>query len=414
MGLFDLFENKDRYFNRIKIEWLEARDSFPDFFSEFNPEVKAENEQYIKAITADFQKQFTSFPRLPLGRKKWKKDTLNLLKDVLYNETIINLHHSMDQPTIDAFAEEIFEFLRHVRKFAPELTFTDIGQAIRNYIVYAMFKKIHNDNSGFSRSGFGYSMLYPFTDNYIDNNKCTSEEKQAYNRMIHEKINGHSVKPTTHHQSKTCDLLQAIDEEYPREYATGAQQLLLMMLEAQEFSIRQQYRELPLSKEERLDISIYKGGISVLIDRFFVKKEITETDLYFYLEFGFFLQMADDLQDIKEDSSVGHSTLFTLDLRPEKPEKVVNQLLHFLNNIMENYKADNNQFKNFILSASNLLILSSVVGSKEFFSRKYLNMIENYLPIPSSTLENYLHTKIEAMDIKLQKQYFKALDELIK
>lgn len=74
-----------------------------------------------------------------------------------------------------------------------------------------------------------------------------------------------------------------------------------MMLEAQEDSMRVQENRLIRNMDERLNISIYKGGISVLIDRFFVDKDMTKEDELFYFAFGFLLQLADDLQDISED-----------------------------------------------------------------------------------------------------------------
>jgi len=63
-----------------------------------------------------------------------------------------------------------------------------------------------------------------------------------------------------------------IESEYPRDSNSTIFMLLLMMVEAQEGSMRQQNRVFTLTHEEILDISLYKGGISVLIDRFFVKK----------------------------------------------------------------------------------------------------------------------------------------------
>lgn len=413
MILMELIEDREKFLNLIKKEWLEAPDTFPDFLSKVPLEIKAKNELYIQTITSDFQKQIKSFKRTPLGRKKWKQKTLSLINDALYNETIINLHHSMSQPTIDAFEAEIFEFLRNVRSFSPELTMNDIGQAVRNYIVFVMFKKIHNVDTGFQMPGFGYSMLYPFTDNYIDNKQCTIKDKQEYNQLIRDKIKGKAVHPSSIHHIKTCELLQAIESGYPRDIDSSIYHLLLMMLEAQELSLSQQNNEHPLTLDERLNISIYKGGISVLIDRFFVNKKMKKADLIFYLGFGFFLQLADDLQDIKEDSVQGHSTLFTTDLTPEQEEKVVNKLLNFLNRIMDNYQAENDNFKNFILNASNLLILTSSIGSKEFFSVEYLKMLEKYLPVSTPCLENFMSNKLENLDIQYQDKYMRILDELL-
>lgn len=413
MTLLELFTNKEDCLNLIKNEWLSTSDSFPDFLLEITNETKSENELYIKTICGDMQKQFRSNSKIPFVRKKQKQKTLNLIQDVLYKESIFGIHKSMDKKNIDAFQQELIEFLRHVRKFAPELSFGDIGQAIRNYIVYAMFKEINQVDLGFNMAGFGYSMLYPFTDNFIDNQNYSSKEKNEFNQMIRDKIEGKAVHPTSWHQSKTCELLQAIEAEYPREKDKTIFNFLLMMLDAQENSISQQNRDLPLDYEERLNVSIDKGGISVLIDRILIKKELTENDLLFYLCFGFFLQLADDLQDIKEDSELGHSTIFTVDLCFEQEKKLVNQLLNFLHHITDRYQANNDIFKNFILFSSYQLIYSSILRSKEYFSVEYLDKIEKYLIVTSPFLENMLSRKTEKMDEKYQDKYMNFLDLLI-
>jgi len=405
--------NISNYLNIIKNDWVSAEHLFPDFLLEISAEAKANNEQYFQMISVDFQKQLKSFPHIPIGRKKWKLKMLTLIKGVLYKETIIGLHKSTDQQTIDAFQEEIKAFLHQVRIFAPELSFSDIGQAIRNYMVYVMFKEINQIKSDFNMAGFGYSMLYPFTDNYIDNMKYSDKEKLEYNQIIRDKLEDKEVHPQSLHQQKTCDLLQAIELQYPRAIDSTIYELLLMMLEAQEDSIRQQNKGILLTTEERLDISLYKGGISVLIDRFFVKKKLNKEDYIFYLGMGFFLQLADDLQDIKEDSLQGHQTIFTIDLHSHQEEKIVNKMLHFIHQIMADYPAENDNFKNFVLTNCYQLIFTSAVGSKEFFSQEYLDQLEKYLPVTYPYLEKMRNNKAENKDMKIQDKYMKMLDEIL-
>lgn len=403
---------KENCLNEIKREWLAAKRSFPVFLTEISKETKEQNEQYIQSFSEEFKKHFKKFSSSPIGRKKWKQKTFELIEKVLYKETILGIHDSLDHQTIDAFQEDIKDFLRHVRAFAPELSLEGIGQAIRNYIVYAMFNEVNQIKPGFSKAGYGYSMLYPFTDNYIDSQTYSDKEKLEYNQIIRDKIEGKNVNPTSVHQRKTCELLQAIEEDYPRNQDTTIYTLLLMMLEAQEDSMQQDVKSV-LSAEERLNISLYKGGISVLIDRYLVRKQLTPADLIFYFGFGFFLQLADDLQDIKDDSIQGHQTLFTINLQPEQEEKLVNQLLNFLHQIMNTYQAENDIFKNFILSNCYQLIYSSVVGSKEFFSKEYIDHLEKLLPITYSFLENMKLSQVKNKDSKIQNKYMKMLDELI-
>jgi len=411
--LLDKNTIRERCLTAIKDEWTASPDSFPDFLEEIPEEIRTNNEQYIRMISDDFQKLLKSFPIHSRGRKKWKLKMQDMLGHVLLEETIIGAHFAMDQPTLGAFQDELKDFLLHVRRFAPELPLDGIAQATRNYIVYAMFNEIHQMKPGFSMAGFGYSMLYPFTDNFIDSPEYSDLEKRKYNRIIRDKLEGKEVRPLTLHQKKTCELLSAIESEYPRDSGSAIFTLLLMMLEAQEDSLRQQNKREALSLSERMDISLCKGGLSVLIDRFLVKKEITESDLTFYLGFGFFLQLADDLQDIKDDSMQGNQTILTMDLHCEQEEKIANKTLHFMNRISKGFHADNEAFMGFILSNCYQLIYSSVIGSREFFSQAYLDKLEKYLPVTYPFLENIKKNQMDTRDIKIQDKYMKIMDEMI-
>jgi len=404
---------KDCCQSKIKNEWLESKDSFPTFLTAISNETKSENENYIQTISNSFKKQLNSFSRIQIGRKRWKKKTIDLFNQVLSQETIIGIHLFLNQQTLDLFHEELMEFIRQVRTFAPELLINEIGQAIRNYIVYLMFKELNNAEHEFNIACFGYSMLYPFTDNYIDSNEYSDEEKQQYNQIIRDKIKGKVIHPTSVHQERTCDLLHSIESRYPRQTDSTIFNLLLMMLEAQENSLLQQNSNVILTVDERLDISLYKGGVSVLIDRFFVDKEITEEDMVFYLEFGFFLQLADDLRDIEEDSNNGNQTIFTFDLRFEQQEKVVNKMLNFLNQIMDTYQAENNIFKNFILINCYQLIYLSVAGSKRFFSKEYLDKLEVYLNVSYLFIERLNSDQLTNKKPNSPDKYMKILDEMI-
>lgn len=186
-----------------------------------------------------------------------------------------------------------------------------------------------------------------------------------------------------------------------------------MMLSAQEDSIRQQHTHTPLTDEERLNVSLFKGGISVLIDRFLVQKKLTREELIFYLGMGFYLQLADDLQDIRTDSDQGYQTLLTIDLSPLQEEKSVNKLIHFIHRIMEAYHAENDTFKNFVLSNCFQLIFTSLGGSKEFFTDHYAARIERYLPVTYSFLQEWRGSLVINQEPKTQEQYMNLLDRMI-
>lgn len=404
---------KSKYLNHIYQQWHISSTHFPDFLTEITLDEKINHEVFVDSALNDFKAHFHSFSqRIPFGRKNWRIKTLSLVHNVLATENIIGIHSVLKDEDLQRIQNEIGEFLSKAREFAKELTFSDIGQAARNYMVYMMFKEMNHINTGFSEACFGYSMLYPFTDNYIDNTNLSSAEKVTYNNIIREKIKGEPVNTESSHERKTCKLLDFIDANYNRITDNSIHTLLLMMLEAQEISMTQQKKN-NLSEADRLHISIYKGGISVLIDRYLINMALTEEDIIFYLSFGFFLQLADDLLDISEDIKSGSQTIFTLDTSREHLENLINKLFNYVHCLFNNYKSRNEKFKNFILSNCYLLILYGVSENRDSLSPTYLKVLEHYFPVRFMFLENIKNSLKQLNYAESQDTYMKILDEIL-
>lgn len=413
MDLFNRTTVKNTYLSDIKRLWTLSSDTFPDFLKEYSPEEQEKNKIYLQKVIEEFNLHTKKYPRLPFFQKKWKDKTYSILYRVLNEETILNLHSCLSSERLESFVSEIQEFLREVRGYTPELTLDGIGQAMRNYIVYQMFKEIHLDTSGFLKACYGYSMLYPFTDNYIDNGALTTGEKGRYNKLIRDYIMTGRAEPLCGYDEKTLYFLECIRKTYQEKELKNITDLLLMMLDAQEESLRQQKKELLLNARDRLDISLYKGGMSVLIDRFFVKNKMSGADMLFYLGFGFFLQLADDLQDIAEDSGKGSQTLLTLDLSAEQEEKTVNRLFFFIRDLCGSHPSGNNDFLRFVLANCYLLLLMGIYKSREYFTSGYLKKMERFFPVPFSCLETMGYIPFENSG-KDQEKLMKIMDTMLR
>lgn len=402
----------------VRDVWKETQSSFPDYLSEFSKDAKFQNEQYLNGISNKFQKHLKKHPKLQtrfIGRIRgdlWVKRLLKLTDCMFNNESILNIHKYLNSETIDIFKDELIEFLRHVRTFSPNLHFAEIGQAIRNYMVYAMFRELIGLEPEFSMAAFAYSMLYPVTDNYIDSLSYSNKEKSEYNRFIADVLKGKIVDPKTVRQQQTQKLLKIIKLDFNRDRYLEINALLLMMLDAQQKGIAIQNNK-DSSLEEILDISFYKGGVSVLIDRFLVKKEVTRDEYLFYIAIGFFLQLTDDLQDIQSDMQQGSRTLFTFEMKNDVLESTVNRMLNFLYRVLNDYKCENQKFKDFILENCCQLVYLSVYSSKKFFSKEYVNKLEMYIPVSYSLLDNKVKVFKNEYNLN-QKVYMDILDLIIR
>lgn len=388
--VFDKKDVLDKLSARIKSEWKKAETLKPDFLSVYESSEKKENENRIKENVGVFKEQLNKYPypiSFPGKKKNWKQDTEKLFETVLFKEPILDIEAAMSKKTLDAFKEELKNFIRRVRKFDPDLSIEGMGQAVRNYMVYAIFLELNGLEQCCSSSIFGYSMLYPYTDNYIDLPDRTREEKEHYNKLIEDKLKGVPYEASVPHEEKTAELLSAIEEDYDRQDDIFPG--LLSMLEAQRNSQKQEDKQMTLTEEDILDISIYKGGLSVLIDRYFINKPLSENDLYFYYGFGFLLQLCDDLQDISEDKTNGSRTVFSICNCKTETEEKINKLLHYTENLFQSCESKSENFTQFLLRNCYFLILFSALGSGEHVSEELFLWMEERLPVSAAYFKTF-------------------------
>lgn len=225
----------------LKTAWREAPETEPDFLEDYPAAVQKENEERISRMLEKGKERLGMFPESFFAfrkRKKWKKSMEELLEKILQQELLPDTGGDMEGEDLREFQACMKEFLRKVRKFDKDMALEDMGQAVRNYMVYAIFLALNGQELKYRPAAFGYSMLYPYTDNYIDSPDRSEREKEHYNRLIEGKLRGRKVRPLSRHERKTVKLLEQVEMDYgrPHEVYDG----LLLMLEAQENSMRQE------------------------------------------------------------------------------------------------------------------------------------------------------------------------------
>lgn len=396
--IFDKKRVETVCYQTILNSWQMSADTFPDFLTPISREERQKNEQFLTHQMKHLQKLLKSYKNPFVIKRFWKKKFNALINTLLFQEPIIGIADTFSTEILNDMQREFRLFFDAASAFDEKMDMDEIGQAARNYLVYDVFTEIHEQPHSMTPAIFGYSMLYPYTDNYIDNPGLSEKEKETYNQMIADRILGKEIMTENAYWKKTCELLDDVTQFYEKEDKTDIQQGLLFMLEAQKKSLSQTKKEntILLTQDEIFRISSYKGGISVLLDRFYVSSSMTQEDFVFYLSYGFFLQLADDLQDITEDRHTMRQTLFTTDsmlnfdesVCKKHNETILNRVFHYLHNIMEAYSMHNTALKNFIEKNCHLLLMYSALLSGENFNTSYLEQFTSYLPVSLPFLQH--------------------------
>ena len=377
-----------RYVEYFKNMWMQSSTNIPQL-----------GEKYSKFEKIRREKQLTRF--LNFLEKETRKNSssevelhedsviASAVKKLLifamdFNENQIGILFS------NKFLEVSRQFVKTARLFDPEISVIDIFQACRNVWTMNWLQVMFGLPVELTPSVFAYSMLYPYTDNFLDESGINEEDKISFSERLSMRLSGEKVKPANSGEQKIYDLIGMIESQYDRLLNPYIYESLLAIHTAQSKSLCLLNPELNLSDIELLDISIEKGGTSVLADGFLVAGILSETQKLFTFGYGAFLQLVDDLQDVKQDFNNGIKTILTQAVKKYPLDSYANRTYNFGDEIVSSseffIKKDSDSILELMRKSDLLLMTESIGLADEFYTRPYYKKIEKYSPFRFSYL----------------------------
>ena len=127
----------------------------------------------------------------------------------------------------------------------------------------------------------GYSLLYPYSDNYLDDDRIARQRKLDFSARFRDRLCGLSGAPRDRHEDAVWAMVRLIESQYPRRQFPHVYECLLAIHQAQEDSIAQMKRSSSLTHADVLRLSCAKGGTSVLANASLSHGELTEGEAKF-------------------------------------------------------------------------------------------------------------------------------------
>ncbi len=365
----------------------------------FSPSEKKANEAALSMLLKDIQKNNFNF------------------EGFIEKENFLCIKKYMGVPLFQDYLKSMCSFFRAARAFDECITASQIWQALRNYLIFGMIVAMSGEKQTFHDAILGFSLLYPYTDNYIDDPNVSKTDKDTFNHMIYATLCGEEPSVSDELQRKTKQCVKMCRNYQNGSRKTEASELCLLMLDAQAKSTTfagMTDKDYATKKAEILDMLAYKGGMSVLIDYFFSVPEMNEQGIIFYLQFGLLLQMADDIQDIHEDLNSQTPTFFSGVGTVKEREENLHRLMHFTREIFEQYGSKDYPIRQFMLRNCILLYMFAVLRSEDYFSEELKADLEPYLPFRreyASRIEKEFRIT-DSLSAQEQERFFHIIDEL--
>lgn len=308
-------------------------------------------------------------------------------------------------------------FILEARQFDPEISLDDIFQACRNVWIMNGIQHVLGVNVSLTPSIFAYSMLYPYTDNFVDDPKISNQEKIDFSDRFAKRLKGEFVLPENGVEDKIHKLVEMIEGEWERAKFPGVYKSLLGIHEAQTESMGLLSAN-HINEDDIFRICVNKGGTSVVADGYLILGKINKQQEKFLYDYGAYLQLLDDLQDTSDDLNDGLMTCFSNQARKGKLDENMNRTFHLGFKIMNEVDLLNSEntddFKSLMKKSIDLFLIEAVISNRSFFRWRYVRKFEQYSPFRysyirkrSSTLSPYqklLFRNIEEYALKRNEQ----------
>lgn len=282
----------------------------------------------------------------------------------------------------DEFRGVSKDFFYRARAFGPELSPENIYQGLRNVWIMNGIQLMMELPVDITPSIFGYSMIYPYSDNLLDDLSVTGEEKAEFSERFNRRLHGIKIEPNSYTELQLFRLVEMFEEQYPRNEFPKVYESLYAIQQGQTNSLKL-IRSKNLNQNEIKKICFEKGGASVLADGYLVAGKLSMQQERALFGYGVYLQLLDDIQDVKEDSEAHTRTLFSgtdqLNL-----DEYVNRTIHFGRAAMEElrcFKVESNNFLQLMNHSIETMITESVGLNPHHFSEEWLDRMEQHSPL---------------------------------
>jgi len=290
------------------------------------------------------------------------------------------------------------EFISEAYDFDPSLTEEAVYQASRNVMIMNTFQMHLGIKVALTPSIFAYSLLYPYTDNYLDAADVDEDSKNEANKRLESRLCGFAQAPICRSEEFIDRLVGKIEGEFDRIQYPRVFQSLLAIHRAQVRSVSQQNAVFLPAQNELLDISIEKGGTSVLADGFLVAGDLSDAHMKFFFRFGVVLQLIDDLQDIEEDIAANQRTLVGDAVDCGTLEHFSDRLLSFLTLTLTTGCREERDLYQLIERSCRLLVLESIAANASYYNSAYLEHTERRSPVRFAYLSDLRRRLRQGLD----------------
>jgi hypothetical protein len=405
------FVTRQTEVNRLR--WNSVNAQFPNFSRKHGIFEKRSNQKKINEQMDWITEMLENNSNFTEASNRFREESATRLKS-LGSEVLELTDNQLAVFENEQLVDISRKFFEDARKFDPTMPFEDIFQASRNVWTATYLQILLGLEAKLTPAIFAYSMLYPITDNYLDDPQNSCEDIHLFNQHFGTWLGGGIAEPENDQEMIVIKLIRMIEDQFPRAIYPQVYEALLSIFRAQADSTKLQKKGSILDLDELIRITMRKGGTSVLADGFLAAGTLTEAQMRTIFDYGCFAQLMDDQEDVDDDLHSGSQTLFTRAAKVGKLDELMNRVFAYSNVILKELDDFMTERSTPLIQVSlkgiDLLLINACAGTASHYSRGYLCSLEDYFPVSYGFL-NRINRKIKKRGITLEKLLFRFWPE---
>lgn len=362
--------------------WPRLPAAVPELGAPVAPRRQRENAAAAAELVDRLARRVADYPEAAADRAAWRAELQETVRR--FGEERLGWPDGYRRLLLgEEFFESSTAFARAARAFDPAVRLDDMLQALRNLWIANSVQMLLDLPVRLTPALGAYSLLYPYTDNYLDDPAVTEAAKQAFNRRLGRRLAGHAQAAVQPREEAVFRLVETIEGAWPRRVFPEVACALMAIHAGQVRSLRQQRRGAELGEHRLLATSCAKGGASVLADGYLVAGRLDREAAEFCFGYGVFLQLLDDLQDTMVDRRAGHATLFSSRARQTLDEPT-SRLYHLIGRVLAGERfagAAHADQRDLVRRNCVALLVGAVAENPGLFTRRFVRDLEARWPL---------------------------------
>jgi len=371
--------------------WNESPVCVPTFDRVFTLDEQAERERQLDRFLQGIEVELRSVPRNRSERQAARERITSVFAGFAKTGLDLEDRH-LELLLGGGFSTIGTDLAKCARRFDQAVSTADILQASRNAWTACALQLLLGRTMHLTPSIFAYSMLYPYSDNYLDDPSVSRDAKLSFSVRFGRRLAGDAVAPANQLEATIWRLVERIEEQYDRAQWPEVFTSLLEIHRAQNESIRLLRRGPDSQPVDVVKLSFDKGGASVLTDGYLAAGSLTPEEAHAIFCWGVFLQLADDLQDVRQDCQDGMLTVFSEIAGREPLDERTTRTLQFARAVMGSMDClpgrSCRELRELIERSSRSMLIRAAGEAPGLFTHDYLAELETHSPFRFSFLND--------------------------